>query len=193
MQQLWQHAFLDPTPPESLLSERWKEIGFQGTNPGTDFRGAGLLGLQQLLYFVMHYPEDFRKVRTAAFDYPFAISALNITYFLIFYLQINERKDVAQPDQRLAPAKYPPQRMLKSFFRLQSQHPEALDELYCAALLFMHHSWLRLNKTQRLSIMEFRQAIRSAEAMVERVLGTQPRSLGELLHMKEETIRASEE
>ena len=32
------------------ISKRWTEIGFQGTDPSTDFRGMGLLGLVNLQY-----------------------------------------------------------------------------------------------------------------------------------------------
>lgn len=34
-----------------LIGEHWKVLGFQGTNPATDFRGMGLLGLLNLIYF----------------------------------------------------------------------------------------------------------------------------------------------
>ncbi|XP_071077579.1 ELMO domain-containing protein 1 isoform X1 [Desmodus rotundus] len=47
---LWQ--FLKPnTPLESRISKQWCEIGFQGDDPKTDFRGMGLLGLYNLQYF----------------------------------------------------------------------------------------------------------------------------------------------
>lgn len=32
------------------ISKQWQEIGFQGNNPATDFRGMGMLGLRCLLY-----------------------------------------------------------------------------------------------------------------------------------------------
>ena len=32
------------------ISKDWQEIGFQGNNPATDFRGMGLLGLKCLQY-----------------------------------------------------------------------------------------------------------------------------------------------
>lgn len=45
--QLWE--FLKPnTPLESRISKQWCEIGFQGDDPKTDFRGMGLLGLYNL-------------------------------------------------------------------------------------------------------------------------------------------------
>ncbi|GAB5577037.1 ELMO domain-containing protein 1 isoform X1 [Prionailurus iriomotensis] len=47
---LWK--FLKPnTPLESRISKQWCEIGFQGDDPKTDFRGMGLLGLYNLQYF----------------------------------------------------------------------------------------------------------------------------------------------
>ncbi|XP_008582654.1 PREDICTED: ELMO domain-containing protein 1 isoform X4 [Galeopterus variegatus] len=46
---LWK--FLKPnTPLESRISKQWCEIGFQGDDPKTDFRGMGLLGLYNLQY-----------------------------------------------------------------------------------------------------------------------------------------------
>ncbi|XP_061484652.1 ELMO domain-containing protein 1 isoform X1 [Rhineura floridana] len=39
------------SPLEARISKQWCEIGFQGDDPKTDFRGMGLLGLYNLLYF----------------------------------------------------------------------------------------------------------------------------------------------
>ncbi|MBN3313881.1 ELMD1 protein, partial [Atractosteus spatula] len=36
------------------ITKQWCEIGFQGSDPKTDFRGMGLLGLHNLLYFAEH-------------------------------------------------------------------------------------------------------------------------------------------
>ena len=33
----------------SRISKQWTDIGFQGDDPQTDFRGMGLLGLQNLV------------------------------------------------------------------------------------------------------------------------------------------------
>ncbi|XP_044297383.1 ELMO domain-containing protein 1 [Varanus komodoensis] len=47
---LWKS--LKPNSPlEARISKQWCEIGFQGDDPKTDFRGMGLLGLYNLLYF----------------------------------------------------------------------------------------------------------------------------------------------
>ena len=40
------------TPLEARKTKQWQDIGFQGNNPATDFRGMGVLSLHCLLYVV---------------------------------------------------------------------------------------------------------------------------------------------
>uniref|UniRef100_A0A3B5MNW7 ELMO domain-containing protein n=1 Tax=Xiphophorus couchianus TaxID=32473 RepID=A0A3B5MNW7_9TELE len=53
LMKLWKELRPD-TPLTRRISKQWCEIGFQGNDPKTDFRGMGLLGLQNLLYFAEH-------------------------------------------------------------------------------------------------------------------------------------------
>uniref|UniRef100_A0A3Q2D119 ELMO/CED-12 domain containing 1 n=1 Tax=Cyprinodon variegatus TaxID=28743 RepID=A0A3Q2D119_CYPVA len=53
LMKLWKELRPD-TPLTARISKQWCEIGFQGNDPKTDFRGMGLLGLQNLLYFAEH-------------------------------------------------------------------------------------------------------------------------------------------
>ncbi|PWA24405.1 hypothetical protein CCH79_00011885 [Gambusia affinis] len=53
LMKLWKELRPD-TPLTGRISKQWCEIGFQGNDPKTDFRGMGLLGLQNLLYFAEH-------------------------------------------------------------------------------------------------------------------------------------------
>ncbi|KAI4797796.1 hypothetical protein KUCAC02_024843 [Chaenocephalus aceratus] len=50
---LWKELRPD-SPLTGRISKQWCEIGFQGSDPKTDFRGMGLLGLSNLLYFAEH-------------------------------------------------------------------------------------------------------------------------------------------
>lgn len=34
--------------PESIKNKKWRELGFQGDDPSTDFRGMGMLALNSL-------------------------------------------------------------------------------------------------------------------------------------------------
>nr|GFA52841.1 hypothetical protein [Tanacetum cinerariifolium] len=52
---LWKASF----PEEELhdlISEQWKEMGWQGKDPSTDFRGGGFISLENLLYFARNFP-----------------------------------------------------------------------------------------------------------------------------------------
>ena len=63
----------------------WEEIGFQGSDPSTDLRGVGILGLLQALYLVMT-PEIFpftqdlyRLSRQEGQEFPLLVLSLNMT------------------------------------------------------------------------------------------------------------------
>ena len=43
----------------TMINEKWVDMGFQGKNPRTDFRGGGYLSLLCLLYFIDIYPQEF--------------------------------------------------------------------------------------------------------------------------------------
>ncbi|CAG9583674.1 conserved hypothetical protein [Leishmania major strain Friedlin] len=42
--------------PSSSTAVKWESIGFQGSNPATDVRATGVLGVLQLLYLIDYYP-----------------------------------------------------------------------------------------------------------------------------------------
>lgn len=79
LKQLWSTVFPTEDPPLDLKSEKWKEIGFQNKDPASDFRGAGVFGLEQLLYMASNYPQEFSDIASNSSSYSFAISGLNIT------------------------------------------------------------------------------------------------------------------
>ena len=64
----------------------WVDIGFQGKDPATDFRGAGMLGLQQLLDLTSEgsqYRDRALEMYEVSIDqetwYFFSVCGLNIT------------------------------------------------------------------------------------------------------------------
>jgi hypothetical protein len=68
---------------EARKSKQWSIIGFQGEDPLTDFRGMGILGLNQLLYFALQYPEQCKHLLSRShhpkYGYSFAIVGINLT------------------------------------------------------------------------------------------------------------------
>ncbi|XP_044859832.1 ELMO domain-containing protein 3 isoform X1 [Mauremys mutica] len=67
----------------------WEELGFQGMDPGTDLRGTGLLGLMQILYFVMDSRtlplarDVFKLSQHESQNFPFCVMSINITRIVI--------------------------------------------------------------------------------------------------------------
>ena len=77
-----------------MISERWKDIGFQANNARTDFRGSGHLGLICLLYFVDNYRDEFEILAKCTKDeenlmWHTALTSINMTHSLLIYLHMN--------------------------------------------------------------------------------------------------------
>lgn len=82
LMQLWKLLKPDATL-ESRITKQWQDIGFQGDDPKTDFRGMGLLGLENLLFFAKEYNSAASHVLSHSLHpqhgYAFAIVGINIT------------------------------------------------------------------------------------------------------------------
>ena len=76
--------------PDEKLEERrckqWGKLGFQGTDPATDFRGMGYLALLQLNYLATNRTELARslllKSQCPQYGYPFALVGIHTSSFL---------------------------------------------------------------------------------------------------------------
>lgn len=79
---LWNKIVPDE-PLEQRVTKQWQDIGFQGDDPKTDFRGMGLLGLENLLFFATEYSTAASHVyshsRHPLYGYAFAIVGINMT------------------------------------------------------------------------------------------------------------------
>ncbi|PFH31213.1 ELMO/CED-12 family protein [Besnoitia besnoiti] len=72
------------------ICKEWKELGFQGEDPATDFRGCGELGLDSLVFLASRFPSHARCMLEASRDsrywYSFAITCINVTSWLCEWL-----------------------------------------------------------------------------------------------------------
>ena len=86
---LWNVMKPQDTLPGRICTE-WNQIGFQGTDPSTDFRGMGYLGLYSLLQFARSDPAQARiflkkslgPVGNTMKFYPFSCCGIQIGFFL---------------------------------------------------------------------------------------------------------------
>lgn len=86
LMELWQSLMVD-TPLEGRITGQWGQIGFQGSDPASDFRGMGIQGLDDLLYYAKTHPESARRTLQCSLHpvswYPFAIVGINITQYAV--------------------------------------------------------------------------------------------------------------
>ncbi|XP_021743364.1 ELMO domain-containing protein B-like [Chenopodium quinoa] len=157
LKQLWRLAFPNRELPP-LKSELWKEMGWQGTDPSTDFRGGGYISLENLIYFAEKYPGSFQCLlhkkdgQRAEWEYPFAVAGINISFMLAQMLDLQSGKPTSKAGVH--------------FLELLAQDEMAFDNLYCIAFLMMDAQWL----AKRASYMEFNDVLKSTRAQLEREL-----------------------
>ncbi|XP_076934994.1 uncharacterized protein LOC143601474 isoform X2 [Bidens hawaiensis] len=155
--ELWNLAYPNVTL-EGLISDQWKEMGWQGVNPSTDFRGGGFLSLENLLFFAKTFPNAFRRLlskqpgKRATWEYPFAVAGINISFMLTEMLELYLVK--------------PRYQHCINFVKLLGEDEEAFDVLYCIAFVMMDAHWLAM----RASYMEFNEVLQVTRAQLEREL-----------------------
>ncbi|KAK9124924.1 hypothetical protein Scep_013770 [Stephania cephalantha] len=157
LRQLWRLAYPGRELP-ALKSEAWKEMGWQGSDPSTDFRGGGFISLENLIFFASKYPESFQRLlnkqdgRRAEWEYPFAVAGINISFMLAQMLGLQSGTPTCDAGIR--------------FLDFLGEDEMAFDDLYCVAFQMMDAQWL----AKRASYMEFNEVLKSTRAQLEREL-----------------------
>lgn len=154
---LWSATFPD-RELRALISDQWKEMGWQGRDPSTDFRGAGFISLENLLFFAKTFATSFQCLlkkqggKRAAWEYPFAAAGVNITFMLIQMLDLGASK------RRTF--------VRTVFLQMLSENEWAFDLLYCVAFVVMDKQWLERSATY----MEFNDVLKSTRVQLEKEL-----------------------
>eukprot|EP01120_Amphizonella_sp_Union-15-10_P000736 TRINITY_DN10767_c0_g1_i1.p1 TRINITY_DN10767_c0_g1~~TRINITY_DN10767_c0_g1_i1.p1 ORF type:complete len:304 (-),score=60.13 TRINITY_DN10767_c0_g1_i1:85-996(-) len=161
---LWYAAF--PDRPVERISQQWKVLGFQGTNPATDFRGSGIFGLNCLIYLATKYPKAFsHMIHVNEESYPFAIAGLNVTMLLFELLGWGFKtpgKSTAKNPTTFA--KIVP-------LILHSELDRTIiifSELYCATFFSVDLLWFEM----KASYFDFPKVIEKAQEWLETFLRT---------------------
>lgn len=83
LMEIWNNLMPD-AKLEARITKQWQEIGFQGDDPSTDFRGMGVLGLENLLYFTREYTGTARHLLSHSqhpkYGYTLAVVSINISH-----------------------------------------------------------------------------------------------------------------
>ncbi|KAL8052395.1 hypothetical protein ABFX02_05G001900 [Erythranthe guttata] len=141
---------------QSLVSDQWKEMGWQGKDPSTDFRGAGFISLENLLFFAKTFSISFQSLlrkqagKRAVWEYPFAVAGVNVTFMIMQMLDLDATK---------------PRTFIRAvFLQMLSENEWAFDLLYCVAFMIMDKLWLDRNA----SYMEFNDILKLTRCQLEK-------------------------
>jgi len=132
LMRLWTTVF-----PKKKLKERvsaqWGDLGFQGKDPATDFRGMGILGLDNLLYIATEHKKSFREILSqysktdGMRQYPVACAGVEISDLLFQMLEIGKYRTHTE-------------RIYKILF----DHPHAIEEMYVMILKHLNKMWYEM-------------------------------------------------
>ncbi|KAJ6771471.1 ENGULFMENT AND CELL MOTILITY [Salix koriyanagi] len=139
---LWSATYPD-RELSGLISDQWKEMGWQGRDPSTDFRGAGFISLENLLFFA------------------------NDIFSIISNFAKKTRRKTICLGVSICCCWLKPRTFVRSvFLQILSENEWAFDLLYCVAFAVMDNQWLQRNATY----MEFNDVLKSTRAQIEREL-----------------------
>jgi len=146
LQRYWALCF--PGEEFQRRDKRWTDAGFQGPDPGTDFRGAGVYGLRQLIYLAERQPDNFARYRES--DYPFSIAGLNITMMIYSLLGWGFKKvDISNAGKRV---------LYEYLFGVEDRG-DRFERLYCRAMQLLDDEW----RLQNASYMMFPIVLKSVQ------------------------------
>ncbi|WZZ40609.1 hypothetical protein YC2023_036868 [Brassica napus] len=125
---------IDVAYDTTIPLHQWKEMGWQGKDPSTDFRGGGFISLENLLYFARNFQKSFQDLlrkqvgERSVWEYPFAVAGINLTFMLIQMLDLEAVKP-----------------RTVTFLKFLSENESAFDILYCIAFKLMDQQWLSMH------------------------------------------------
>ncbi|KAG2622798.1 ELMO domain-containing protein C-like [Panicum virgatum] len=157
LKELWRLAYPNRQLPP-LKSDLWKEMGWQNSDPSTDFRAGGFMSLENLIYFARNYPDSFHRLlhkaegKRAKWEYPFAAGGVNISYMLVQMLDLQSGKISTKAGVH--------------FVQLLEDDEAAFDNLFCVAFQVLDAQWL----ARRASYMQFNEVLKSTRVQLEKEL-----------------------
>ena len=134
LMKLWENVF-PKKKLQSRISSQWGDLGFQGKDPSTDFRGGGLLGLRHLLYISSAHKKEFRSIISQynktedMLQYPVCVGGIEISDMLFQMFQIGRYNT---GDQKV--------------FRIlfDDEKDRALEEMYVSIFKCLNKMWYEM-------------------------------------------------
>lgn len=140
---------------DDVQNERWKYYGFQNPNPRSDLRGGGLISLKQMISYVKAYRSRVITMTEPVHEFLFAVSSINITYFLFRYYHLSDllvyEKDWKEICSRSA---------LKTFCVLLEADNSTFDKMHSMLLEDLFEVWIQIKKkVPNATLLDFNRAL----------------------------------
>ncbi|CAI5445934.1 unnamed protein product [Caenorhabditis angaria] len=140
------------------IGSHWQIVGFQGTNPATDFRGCGIFALLQLHSFTQRLPHNILKAivqlsRAEPNDFPLAVVSINITGLILGKLKKDRFDLLGTPSNGLYPVLVSLHSASLAYFCAQYKS-QNLTLAQCQTLLSEIDQMLEKSPNSLLSLLE---------------------------------------
>lgn len=162
LRHLWDLAFPARLLP-AMQTPDWKEMGWQGNDPATDFRSAGLISLQHLTYLAANHTRIFKRLMMkedgtrSEWEYPFAVGGVNVSFMLTELLELRKETQVSSSA------------VFRGFAQLMVDDDHALEEVFTTTCELLDYYWLE----QKASYMEFPNVMKATKTAVQEALSSQ--------------------
>jgi len=125
----------------------YQHLGFQSPDPIRDLRGSGVLGLENMLYFIQTYPNivyamikkhSRRDNKSVAHEgYPWAAAGINITRLLALEFELIQVSGMKTKSENYT----------RKIFWHYLVEPEGFNRMYVCMFLLLDHYWDLMNAT----------------------------------------------
>mmetsp|Transcript_15640 Transcript_15640/g.24499 ORF Transcript_15640/g.24499 Transcript_15640/m.24499 type:complete len:340 (+) Transcript_15640:120-1139(+) len=146
LMELWNLSFPNSEHKPEQSDREWKRLGFQGDNPATDFRAAGVLPVRCLSHFAQMYPDKYQEVLKRSHgtcvedSFPFACAAINLSHLLTDAMKLKNHSEPPNTDPAAA--------HMRAMFGLMLEHDaNAFQELVCIVFMALDDEWVRTHAT----------------------------------------------
>lgn len=152
LETLWEYLLPGQERQGGRLSKDWNRIGFQQSDPASDFRGGGVLALDQLLHIASNRTAIARKMIVQPSDetarYPWACVGINLTREAVRVV------DNGWLDRRL-------------LGKSEEDGMGLIADVYSDMFEILHHNWIEANPE---NVLAFPQVFKRTMADVDKEL-----------------------
>ena len=162
---------------QNIDSEDWMTLGFQGKNAQTDFRGAGILGLENIRCFIINQKSLVEEMSQKSQEFLFAMTSLNISFHLKVFFHLADYltydKDKKLICSREALKNFG--RVLENSLKLNLKKEltvidvarNVMYEIHEILLIYCYKKWIHLRKIRKnFTFMEFYKVVEEMKRLL---------------------------